>query len=74
VTTTSANPAGKPPARSAAQVRRYFSERVDLILEAGRLSVRKGSTVLDLTSHPAVLIREGEIPREKLEAFIPIAV
>ena len=74
ITTTSANPAGKPATRSAAQVKRYFSARVDLILEAGRMAGKKGSTVLDLTFHPAILVREGEIPREKLEVFIPIAV
>jgi len=74
ITATSANPAGKPATRSAAQVKRYFSARVDLILEAGRLAGKKGSTVLDLTFHPAILVREGEIPREKLEAFLPLAV
>ncbi|MDD5225273.1 MAG: L-threonylcarbamoyladenylate synthase [bacterium] len=73
VTTTSANPAGKTPPRSPAQVKRYFPAGVDLILEAGRLAGKKGSTVLDLTVHPALLIREGAIPREKLEIFIPIA-
>jgi len=73
VTTTSANPAGKPPTRSAAQVKRYFSSRVDLILEAGKLAGKKGSTVLDLTCHPALLVREGEITRKELEVFIPIA-
>jgi L-threonylcarbamoyladenylate synthase len=73
ITTTSANPAGKPPARSGTQVERYFSSRVDLILEAGRLAGKKGSTVLDLTCHPAILVREGEITRKELEEFIPIA-
>ena len=72
ITTTSANPEGQAPSRSAVQVRRYFPAVLDLILEAGRLSGKKGSTVLDLTCHPAVLVREGEIPREELEVFLPI--
>lgn len=73
ITTTSANPAGQTPPRSAARVRRYFSSRLDLILDSGRVSGKKGSTVLDLTSDPALLVREGEITRKKLEVFIPIA-
>jgi len=33
IVSTSANPAGQPPARSAQGVRRYFADEVDFILE-----------------------------------------
>ena len=40
LTATSANPSGEPPARTAREVERYFSTRVDLI-EIGRASCRE---------------------------------
>ena len=47
---TSANPGGRPPARNAMQVRRYFSDRLDAII-AGPLGVEARPTVIrDLTS------------------------
>ena len=47
---TSANPAGKPPARNALQVRRYFGDRVDYVLP-GTLGGQRGPTpIRDLRS------------------------
>lgn len=47
---TSANPAGRPPARSALAVRRYFRGRLDRILTAPLGGQRRPSTITDLIS------------------------
>ena len=44
LTATSANPAGRPPARSAADVERYFRERIDLVVDGGETRGRSRSS------------------------------
>ncbi len=66
VTTTSANPSGARPALTPDEVRDYFDEKVALILDYGRLTGEKGSTVIDVTGDGIEIIREGEIPVEEI--------
>lgn len=73
ITTTSANPSGHPPPRTANEVKEYFSGQLDLILKTEKLSGKMSSTVLDLTSDPAVIIREGEVSKEELGRILPVA-
>lgn len=73
VTTTSANPSGKPPPRTASQVKEYFSGQLDIIIKTEKLSGKMSSTVLDLTSDPAVIIREGKVTRTELEKVLEVA-
>lgn len=47
---TSANPHGRPPARSAAQVRRYFGSRLDYLLPGEISGLGGPSEIRDLTS------------------------
>ena len=47
---TSANPSGQSPARSALTVRRYFADRLDLILPGSLDRAAKPSTIRDLRS------------------------
>jgi L-threonylcarbamoyladenylate synthase len=58
---TSANPHGKKPARSAAEVRGYFGTSLDLIIDGGERKGRVPSTVLDVSTDPPRLIREGAV-------------
>jgi L-threonylcarbamoyladenylate synthase len=67
LTATSANPSGRKPARSAEEVRSYFSERLDLIVDGGAVTAVMASTVLDLSSNEPRLIREGQITRGQLQ-------
>ncbi len=62
LTATSANPAGRSPARSAEQVRTYFPEGIDLIIDGGRVTAIQPSTVVDATTSPPRVIREAAIP------------
>lgn len=48
IVSTSANPEGKPPARTAAQVRRYFHNRVDYVLPGRTLGAENPSAIRDL--------------------------
>ncbi|HEX5966477.1 MAG TPA: L-threonylcarbamoyladenylate synthase [Pyrinomonadaceae bacterium] len=62
LTATSANPAGRDPARSAEEVRNYFPEGIDLIVDGGNVTAIEPSTVVDATVSPARVVRKGAIP------------
>jgi L-threonylcarbamoyladenylate synthase len=70
LTATSANLSGSLPARSVEEVRTYFPEGLDLVVDDGEVIVDQPSTVLDLSSERALIIREGAIPKEELESYI----
>ena len=61
LTATSANPAGRDPARSAEEVRVYFPEGIDLIVDGGQVTAIEPSTVVDATVSPPRIVREGVI-------------
>jgi len=61
LTATSANPSGSEAARSATEVLEYFGDGIDLIIDSGEVSVTEPSTVLDVTTSPPRVIREGAI-------------
>lgn len=62
LTATSANPSGQQPARTAAEVARYFGDGLDLIVDDGRAKTDQPSTVIDARADEIKLIREGIIP------------
>ena len=59
LTATSANPSGREPARSAKEVRSYFGDAIDLVIDGGEVTATEPSTVLDATTTPMKLIRKG---------------
>ena len=67
LTATSANPSGREPARSAAEVAGYFPRRLELIVDDGEVTATEPSTVLDATVSPPRIVREGVIRREEIE-------
>ena len=67
LTATSANPSGKEPARTVEEAMGYFSGRVEIFLDGGRLKGTKGSTVVEIVQGKLRIIREGEIPAEELK-------
>ncbi|MBI5560362.1 MAG: threonylcarbamoyl-AMP synthase [Deltaproteobacteria bacterium] len=70
ITATSANPSGKPPAKTPEAVLGYFDGNIDILIDGGELKGRFGSTIIDVTGNHAVIVREGEIPAEKILAFL----
>lgn len=67
LTATSANPSGREPARSAKEVAAYFPLGLDLIVDGGEVTATEPSTVLDATTSPPRVVREGAIPRNVIE-------
>ena len=61
LTAPSANPAGEPPARTAAQVARYFPEGLALIVDSGATRLDLPSTVLDVRGDSPRIIRAGAV-------------
>ena len=61
LTATSANPSGREPARTAQEVIEYFGKRIDLVIDGGEVNVTEPSTVLDVTTTPPRVVREGAI-------------
>jgi L-threonylcarbamoyladenylate synthase len=68
LTATSANPAGREPAKSASEVQNYFEIGIDLIVDGGEVTVTKPSTVIDIVAVPPRVIREGAISTAQLES------
>jgi L-threonylcarbamoyladenylate synthase len=61
LTATSANPSGRAPGRSASEVASYFPHGLDLIVDGGDVTATEPSTVLDATTSPPRVVREGAI-------------
>jgi L-threonylcarbamoyladenylate synthase len=70
LTATSANISGQPPARTAQEVESYFPDGLEMIIDAGQVSVSEPSTVVDLSGREPRVIREGAIPLEELAPIL----
>lgn len=66
ITTTSANPSGRPDARSAGDILSYFPEGIDCILDAGPVVGGLGSTVVDVTGERPLILREGALSSDRI--------
>ncbi len=66
ITATSANPSGLPPAKDAKTAKRYFGDKVDLIIDGGHTSGGLPSTIVDVTKNEIKIIREGIIKKESI--------
>lgn len=69
VTATSANRTGLPSTITAAEVREQLGESVDALIDGGTLPSRSGSTLLDVTVDPPMVLRDGPVSFESLAAF-----
>lgn len=63
----SANLSGEPAPRRAEEVLKSLGGRIDMILDGGETEIGMESTVLDLTSSPYKILREGAIKGEELK-------
>jgi tRNA A37 threonylcarbamoyladenosine synthetase subunit TsaC/SUA5/YrdC len=54
---------------TAEEVRRQLGDSVDALVDGGALPSAGGSTLLDLSVDPPVLLREGPVPFETLAEF-----
>ncbi len=67
---TSANLSGLPSPVTAKEVQRQIGNEVDFILDGGRCPGGVESTVVDVTAHSPVVLREGAISRNEVEEAI----
>jgi len=67
---TSANLSGHGEIGSAEEVKRLCQGKVDLIVDGGRTTGVKPSTVVDLTGERPVLVREGVLGKKELGKFL----
>lgn len=70
LTATSANISGKPPAVTADEVRMYFGDTVDLVIDGGRTPGGKPSTVVGIDNDALTVIREGVISLSEIERAV----
>jgi L-threonylcarbamoyladenylate synthase len=66
LTATSANLSGNRSPVNAGQVMKDLGGRIEAILDGGPAEIGIGSTVLDLTTDPPLILREGVIARSEL--------
>jgi L-threonylcarbamoyladenylate synthase len=70
ITGTSANRSGRPSCRTAREVQRQLGGAVDLIIDGGPSRAGQESTVVDITTHPPTIVRQGAIARAEIERAI----
>ena len=70
IISTSANPSGMEPARSAADVLEFFKGKIDLILDGGMRLTGIPSTILDISGETPRFIRKGSIQKETIESVM----
>ena len=70
LTATSANPSGKPPARTLGEAKNYFNGDVRVFIDGGPLTSKTGSTVAEVQGDHLRIIRHGEVDRATLENLI----
>jgi L-threonylcarbamoyladenylate synthase len=75
LTSTSANVAALPPARTAQEIETQWSREIAggdlLVLDGGRLSAGSPSTIVDCTGAVPRVIRPGAVSVDQLRAVVP---
>ena len=70
ITATSANISGRGGCTAVVELDSHIKEHVDLVLDAGCLAGGKGSTVVDVTVEPPIILREGVVAAERIGALL----
>ena len=70
ITATSANRTGMETTVTAEEVRFQLHDRLDILVDGGRLPARSGSTLLDVSVDPPLLRREGPVSFESLQKVL----
>jgi len=64
---TSVNRSGEKPATSGTSSQKLFGRHVDWLLDGGICREKTPSSIVDLSSYPFTVVREGAIPKSELE-------
>ncbi len=74
IAATSANISGFPDPVNAGDVIEYLGGAVHLVLDGGVTSGNVPSTVLDISVYPPVVLRQGKLAVENLNAVLDVAL
>ena len=69
LTATSANLSGAPECTRASEVAEQIGDIIDAIVDLGATPGAAGSTIIDITCDPPVILREGAISRKTIEKY-----
>ncbi len=64
----SANISGKKPPVSGDEVILEMKDVIDVILDAGATEIGRESSIIDVSTYPSIVLREGAIPKDDLLA------
>ncbi len=70
ITGTSANLSGQPGCAEIKDIDPAVTQGVDLVIDAGKLKGGIGSTVVDVTTTPPSILREGAVPASQIKAAL----
>lgn len=70
VVAPSANLSGSKPPTSAQEALKDLDGKIDMVLDAGKTDVGIESTVVDLTTSPFKILREGAVSRKEISKVI----
>jgi tRNA threonylcarbamoyl adenosine modification protein (Sua5/YciO/YrdC/YwlC family) len=74
ISSSSVNISYEPNIDETSEIVEKFSADVDLFLDSGPVFSLKGSSVIDLTSSPPILVREGDVLKEEIEKKLNIEI
>ena len=74
ITSSSVNLSHEPNLSDISEITAKFSKNVNLFLDCGPVFSLKGSSVVDLTNSPPILIREGDVLKEEIEKKLNIKI
>jgi L-threonylcarbamoyladenylate synthase len=63
---TSANTSSRPSLTLGVQARKFFKDKVDVIIDAGGCPIGRESTIVDVTHFPFTVLREGAVPKQNI--------
>jgi tRNA threonylcarbamoyl adenosine modification protein (Sua5/YciO/YrdC/YwlC family) len=67
---SSANTSGMPPATTVGEAYEQLGESVSVYLDGGQAPIGQASTIIDLTGHEPVVLREGAVSVEAVRQVI----
>ena len=70
----SANLSGKPSSTLFEHVKQDFKDRVDILIDGGKVEIGLESTVLDVTTPIPTLLRPGAITKQMIESTLGIGI
>lgn len=73
IAATSANFSGRESSVNAIEAAGVAGSLVPMILDGGRCAIGQSSTVIDMTTNPPIILREGALPIEELNEYLPRA-